>query len=125
MAELLMARVLLVDDVYTARSMIERVLARVGGYEVQSVGSGAEAITAALATPPDIIVLDISMAGMDGIDTLQALRHNGLVCPILAYTARTERTPGEFVAQGFDAYVSKNGNLSDLLATVREQLASH
>lgn len=120
-----MARVLLVDDVYTARSMIERVLSRVGGYEVQSVGSGADAVAAAVATPFDVIVLDISMAGMDGIATLQELRNRGLTCPVLAYTARTERTPGEFVAQGFDAYVSKNGNLSDLLATVREQLAKH
>lgn len=115
-----MARVLLVDDVYTARSMIERVLSRVGGYEVQSVGSGAEAVAAALALPPDVIVLDISMAGMDGLRTLQELRAQGVGCPIVAYTARNERRVGEFVSQGFDAYISKNGNLSDLLTRVRE-----
>ncbi|HMQ31548.1 MAG TPA: response regulator [Chloroflexaceae bacterium] len=115
-----MARVLLVDDVYTARSMVERVLARVGGYEVQSVGSGEEALAVAVAAPPDVIVLDISMAGMDGPTTLRALRSRGVTCSVVAYTARNERTPGEFVAQGFDAFVSKNGNLSDLLATVRE-----
>jgi hypothetical protein len=42
----------------------------------------------------------------------------------VAYTARTEQTPGEFVEQGFSAYVSKNGNLSNLLATVREMLSA-
>ncbi|NTU77781.1 MAG: response regulator [Chloroflexales bacterium] len=115
-----MARVLLVDDVYTARSMVERVLSRVGGYEVRSVGSGAEAVAVALATPPDVIILDISMAGMDGPTTLRELRARGVTCPIVAYTARSERRPGEFVAQGFDAYISKNGNLGDLLTRVRE-----
>lgn len=115
-----MAKILLVDDVYTARSMIERVLRHVGRYEVQSVGSGPEALEAASASPPDVIVLDISMAGLDGVGTLRELRSAGVRCPVVAYTARAERTSGEFVAQGFSAYVSKNGNLSGLLTTVRE-----
>lgn len=115
-----MAKILLVDDVYTARSMVERVLVRVGGYEVQAVGSGREALAAASAVPPDVIILDISMADMDGPTTLRELRARGVSCPVLAYTARTERVPGEFVGQGFHAYISKNGNLGDLLTTVRE-----
>jgi CheY-like chemotaxis protein len=115
-----MTRILLVDDVYTARSMTERILRHVGRYDVEAVGSGPEAVTAAVATPPDVIVLDISMAGMDGIRTLHALRAAGITCPVVAYTARTEQRSGEFVAQGFNAYVSKNGNISGLLTTVRE-----
>lgn len=115
-----MAKILLVDDVYTARSMVERVLRHVGRYEVQSVGSGAEAVEAAALSKPDAIILDISMAEMDGLATLQALRTRGVSCPIIAYTARTEKIAGEFVSQGFNAYVSKNGNLSGLLTTIRE-----
>jgi two-component system OmpR family response regulator len=99
--------------------MAERVLRHVGRYTVTSVGSGAEAITAAVANPPDLVVLDISMAHMDGIAVLQELRARGFTCPVVAFTARTERTPGEFMAQGFSAYVSKTGNLSSLLSTVR------
>lgn len=115
-----MAKILLVDDVYTARSMIERVLTHVGRYEVVAVGSGEEALAAAAAAPPDLVILDISMAGMDGLATLRELRARNILAPAVAYTARTERTPGEFVAQGFTAYVQKNGNLSNLLTTVRE-----
>lgn len=102
-----MARVLLVDDVYTARSMIERVLRHVGRYEVESVGSGNEALHVAGERPPDVVVLDISMSDLDGLGTLRALRAAGITCPIVAYTARAEQTHGEFVAQGFSAYVSK------------------
>lgn len=115
-----MAKILLVDDVYTARSMIERVLRHVGRYEVHSVDSGQEALLAAERNPPDVIILDINMANMDGLHTLRQLRDKGVFCPVVAYTARTERVSGEFVAQGFSAYVSKNGNLSGLLTTVRE-----
>ncbi len=115
-----MAKILLVDDVYTARSMMERVLQRVGRYEVLAVGNGEEALEAAVAERPDLIVLDISMAGMDGLTTLHELRARGVTSPVVAYTARAERTQGEFVAQGFTAYVQKDGSLSTLLTTVRE-----
>ena len=84
-----MAKILLVDDVYMARSMAERVLTHVGRYTVHSVGSGAEAIDAALVEAPDLIVLDISMGAMDGITTLRELRQRGVTCPVIAFTART------------------------------------
>lgn len=119
-----MAKILLVDDVLMARSMAERVLRHVGRYTVHSVGSGAEAIESALADPPDLIVLDISMAQMDGIATLRELRARGVSCPVVAFTSRTERTPGEFVTQGFSAYISKTGNLSSLLSIVRSILSA-
>jgi two-component system OmpR family response regulator len=119
-----MSKILLVDDVYMARSMAERVLTHVGRYSVRSVASGAEAIEAALADTPDLVILDISMAGMDGITALQELRERGVTCPAVAFTARSERTPGEFKSHGFNAYVSKTGDLSSLLETVRAVLAS-
>ena len=120
-----MPKILLVDDVYMARSMAERVLTHVGRYTVRSVASGAEAIEAALADTPDLIILDISMAGMDGITALHELRERGVACPTIAFTARTEKAPGEFKNHGFNAYVSKTGDLSSLLETVRAVLSSH
>jgi len=117
-----MTRILLVDDVMMARSMAERVLRHVGGYDVQSVGSGGEAVQAAQFSPPDLIVLDISMSEMDGIATLHELRARGIDCPVIAFTARVERRAGEFVALGFSAYASKTGDLRSLLDTVRNVL---
>ena len=119
-----MAKILLVDDVYMARSMAERVLTHVGRYSVRSVASGAEAIEAALADTPDLIILDISMAGMDGVTVLHQLRERGVTCPAIAFTARSERTPDEFKNHGFNAYVSKTGDLSSLLETVRAVLGN-
>ena len=117
-----MTRILLVDDIMMARSMAERVLRHVGGYDVQSVSNGAEAIQAAQFNPPDLIILDISMGEMDGISTLRELRARSVECPVIAFTARVERTPGEFAAKGFSAYASKTGDLRALLDTVREVL---
>jgi two-component system OmpR family response regulator len=119
-----MPNILLVDDVYMARSMAERVLKHVGRYTVHSVANGAEAIEAALANTPDLVILDISMAGMDGITVLQKLRESGVACPAIAFTARSEKVPGEFKNHGFNAYVSKTGDLSSLLETVRAVLSS-
>src|SRR4051794_24969103 len=119
-----MPKILLVDDVYAARSMAERVLTHVGRYTVRSVANGADAIEAALADTPDLIILDISMAGMDGITVLHELRERGVGCPAIAFTARTEKAPGEFKNHGFNAYVSKTGDLSSLLETVRTVLNS-
>ena len=119
-----MYKILLVDDVFMARSMAERVLKHVGRYSIRSVASGPEAIEAALADTPDLIILDISMAGMDGVTTLHELRQRSVACPAIAFTARTERTPGEFKNHGFNAYVSKTGDLSSLLETVRAVLSS-
>ena len=118
-----MPNILLVDDVYIARSMAERVLTHVGRYTVRSVASGTEAIESALADAPDLIILDISMAGMDGVNTLHELRERGIACPAIAFTARTEKAPGEFKNHGFNAYVSKTGDLSSLLETVRAVLS--
>jgi len=104
--------------------MAERVLTHVGRYTVRSVANGTEAIESALADAPDLIILDISMAGMDGINTLHELRERGIACPAIAFTARTEKAPGEFKNHGFNAYVSKTGDLSSLLETVRAVLGS-
>src|SRR5215213_3769056 len=119
-----MSKILLVDDVYMARSMAERVLTHVGRYTVRSVATGADAIEAALADAPDLIILDITMAGMDGITVLRELRERGVTCPAIAFTARSEKAPGEFKNHGFNAYVSKTGDLSSLLETVRAVLAN-
>ncbi len=117
-------KVLVVEDVYSIRLKTELVLRHAGRYEVTSVSSGAEAIEAARANLPDVMVLDIVMDGMDGITTLSELRRHGITCPAVAYTSRKERVSGELVARGFVAYVSKTETMSGLLTVLRTLLDS-
>lgn len=125
-----MKRILVVDDTPTARLKTELVLRQTGRYIVQSVGSGADALRVVRdTTPPDAIVLDIEMAGLDGIATMRALRGHCVKCVIIAYTARKERVPQEFERLGFDAYVPKLESLSGLIAMLQillnQQQRSH
>lgn len=117
-----MALILIVDDVYTTRLKSELVLRHTGGHNVRSAGNGLEALEMARAEMPDAIVLDIVMAGMDGLQTLQALRKHSVTCPVIAFTSRKERVPGEFVRRGFDGYVPKSDNLSALLASLASMI---
>jgi CheY-like chemotaxis protein len=67
-------RILVVDDDDDVRRLASMALARVGGYDVTSVSSGAECLAALGAGLPDAIVLDVMMPGMDGPTTLHALQ---------------------------------------------------
>jgi len=78
--------VLLVDDDADIRKMAALSLERIGGFRVTVASSGEEAIERALAAPPDLLLLDVSMPGTDGPATLAALRRD----------ARTERVPVVF-----------------------------
>lgn len=114
-----MQRVLIVEDVYTVRLKLELVLRNAASFIVCSASSGIEALMLVEETPPHAIVMDVVMADMDGIATLRMLRAHGVTCPVIAYTARNERQPGEFVDYGFDAYVSKAESLSKLIAMLQ------
>jgi CheY-like chemotaxis protein len=67
-------RIMVVDDDDDVRRLAAMALARVGGYEVTSVPSGAECLAALADGLPDAIVLDVMMPGMDGPTTLHALQ---------------------------------------------------
>jgi DNA-binding response OmpR family regulator len=85
-------RILLVEDDDSIRQIATMSLQLAGGYEVLAVESGAEAIRQASAFAPDLMVLDVSMPGMDGPQTLQALRSLVALAdvPAVFLTARTQ-----------------------------------
>lgn len=115
-----MKRILVVDDMHTARLKTELVLRQTGRYIVQSVQSGADALKVVRDNAlPDAVVLDIEMAGLDGIATMRALRGHCVKCVIIAYTSRKERVPQEFERLGFDAYVPKLESMSGLIAMLQ------
>ncbi len=81
-----MRRVLIVDDEAGMRHSLQRLLGP-AGYEVSTARSGAEALALVKETPFDVIVLDIQMPGLSGLDTLSRLREIDPKLPVVLITA--------------------------------------
>jgi two-component system, OmpR family, response regulator len=112
------ARVLVVEDDEAIADVLRRSL-RAEGHEVRSAGDGAEALTAAEQFSPDLVVLDLGLPRLDGMEVCRRLRAESDV-PILILTARTEtedRVKG--LDTGADDYLPKPFSLQELLARVR------
>lgn len=91
-------RILFADDDADIRSLASMSLARVGGYDVVAVSSGAEALECLLTWQPDAVVLDVRMPEMDGPSTLGRLRADERMrdIPVVFLTAglrRSDRVP--------------------------------
>jgi DNA-binding response OmpR family regulator len=115
-------RVLLVEDDRDIAEPLARALGR-EGYDVSSAGDGLVALQTVLDTPPDLIILDIGLPGMDGLEVCRQVRRARPQVPILMLTARDGEL--ETVAgldAGADDYVTKPFRLSELLARVRAML---
>lgn len=79
------ARVLLVDDEAPIRRLLAAMLKQ-AGFEVVAAASGAAALDVAAQSPPDVIMLDLKMPGMDGPETLRQLRERGDAAPVIILT---------------------------------------
>jgi two-component system, OmpR family, response regulator MprA len=114
-----MGRVLLVDDDRALRDAVGRAL-RLEGYEVVLVTDGPEALDVMARDPADLVVLDVSMPTMSGLDVCRRLRAGGDHSAVLMLTARDgipERVAG--LDAGADDYLVKPFSLDELLARVR------
>lgn len=78
-----MARILLVDDQEEVRRAMRRVLERLG-HQVTEAGDGREALAAMAGEPPHLVITDINMPDMDGIELMMAVRHGRVGIPIIA-----------------------------------------
>ncbi|SEG77416.1 two component transcriptional regulator, winged helix family [Actinacidiphila yanglinensis] len=108
-------RVLVVDDDAAIRRSLGRAL-RLRGFTVAEAGGGTEAIDLLERTPPDILVLDISMPDVDGIQVCRALRGTGSDLPVLVLSALDEvadRVAG--LQAGADDYLVKPFALEELV----------
>ncbi|MEX0269412.1 response regulator [Leptolyngbyaceae cyanobacterium UHCC 1019] len=118
-------RVLVVDDNPDVRTYISSIL-REKGYQVQTARNGAEGYKTAQAYAPHLIVTDLMMPHVSGLDLIRMIRlDDGLKgVPIILLTAKVdENTRIEGTEQGADAYLSKPFNDRELLAEVRNLLA--
>ena len=116
------AAILVVDDDAPIRRMLERTLAA-EGYAVQSAVDGGDALVSVERSTPDLILLDVTMPGLDGLAVCRRLRDKGLATPVLLLTARDElddRVAG--LDAGADDYVVKPFETVELLARVRALL---
>ncbi|MEU6097880.1 response regulator transcription factor [Streptomyces sp. NPDC047079] len=107
--------VLVVDDDPAIRRSLERGL-RLGGFRVSTAASGAQALAAIRDTPPDVLVLDVSMPGMSGIEVCTRLRDDGQDLPVLMLSALDEtadRIAG--LQAGGDDYLVKPFALQELV----------
>ncbi|MCE3265366.1 MAG: two component transcriptional regulator, winged helix family [Solirubrobacterales bacterium] len=115
------ARVLVVEDDEAIADVLRRSL-RAEGHEVESAADGVEALTITERFSPDLVILDLGLPRLDGIDVLKRLRIDGDV-PILILTARTEtdeRVQG--LDAGADDYLPKPFERAELLARIRALL---
>jgi len=115
-------QLLLVEDDAAMQATLQRSLAR-RGMEVTALGDGREALAQWTAQPPDAVVLDLSLPGLDGLQVLQQARARGLRTPVLLLTARG--TVGDRVLglnAGADDYLPKPFDLDELEARLRALL---
>ena len=116
-----MKTILVVDDepqiVQLVRDYLEH-----GGFKVVTAADGSSALRLAATVRPDLIVLDLGLPGVDGLDVTRSLRRNGEV-PIIMLTARTDESDKLVGLElGADDYITKPFSPKELVARVRSVL---
>ncbi len=115
------ATVLVVEDDETLLASVRRTLAY-EGYRVRTARTGSDALQAAREEPPDLVVLDVGLPGLDGLEVARRLRAGGGI-PVLMLSARdsvADRVAG--LESGADDYLIKPFAIEELLARVRARL---
>ncbi len=117
-----MTRVLVVDDEKNIRKLYETELKR-EGYEVLTAESGEEALEVIGREPLDIVVLDIRLEGMDGIDCLRTIMEKRRDLPVVLNSAYSTYKQ-DFASWMADAYVVKSSDLTELKDKIKEVLVA-
>jgi two-component system, OmpR family, response regulator MprA len=115
-------RLLVVDDDPSVREALALVL-DLNGFDVTTAGDGREAIRTLAIAPPDAVILDVLMPGLDGLEVCRRIRATGDRTPVLMLTARTEvseRVAG--LEAGADDYLAKPFAREELIARLRALL---
>ncbi|MGY3128399.1 two-component system OmpR family response regulator [Agrococcus sp. UYP33] len=118
-------RALVVDDEVNLSELLRMALSN-DGWEARTAGNGQEALNAVREFQPDIIVLDIMMPTIDGMEVLRRIRATGNDVPVLFLTAKDaveDRIAG--IDEGGDDYVTKPFNLEEVIARLRRMARRH
>jgi len=121
-----MKLILIVEDNDKNLKLVRDVL-QVKGYATIDAGNAEDGIVLARDRKPDLILMDIHLPGMNGIEALAVLRADGATAgiPVAAVTASVmQQDRSKITEAGFNAYVGKPINLKEFLDTVRDLLAA-
>jgi two-component system cell cycle response regulator DivK len=122
--ELELSLILIVEDNKTNLKLVRDVL-QVKGYETLEAGTAEDGLKLARALAPDLILMDIQLPGMNGIDALKALRAEPatVAIPVIAITASVmQQDRQENLRTGFNGFIEKPINLRKFLDTVQQTL---
>lgn len=117
-------KILVVDDVKTNRRMLQNILEK-NGFETNTAENGYDCIRSVLTQPPELILLDIEMPDISGIDVCRNLRNDSRVgpIPILFVTANTDdQTLSRAFAAGGNDFIRKPVNVVEVLKRVEANL---
>jgi CheY-like chemotaxis protein len=115
-------RILVVEDNEKNMKLFRDVLSA-SGFRTLEATTGGEAVDMASEHTPDLVLMDIQLPDLDGVQALHRLRadERTAAIPVLALTAQAMRGDRErFLAEGFDGYVSKPVNVRELVGIVRQ-----
>ena len=115
-----MSTLLIVDDEKNILKLYQREFSE-DGYEVLTASSGKEALEKLNAQPVDLVILDIRMPGLDGLETLKQVMESSSNPPIILNSAYTY-FKDDFLSWAAKAYVVKSSDVSELKAKTREVL---
>ncbi len=121
MGRLIVHKVLIVDDEPHLRLLYETELRR-AGYETMTASNALQGLEFVDTMKPDLVILDIRMAGMDGIEALQRILERDSTIPVVLNTAYSSYREN-FMTWSADAYITKSSDVTELLATIQDLLA--
>ena len=116
-----MTTVLIVEDDKNQRLLYEQEL-KLEGYDVVTASDGKDALEKIQEQLPDLIIMDINMPKMDGIETMGKILGKNREIPVIINTAYSNYKDN-FMSWAADAYIVKSSDLSELKNTVKEVLA--
>jgi two-component system cell cycle response regulator DivK len=115
-------RVLIVEDNEKNMKLVRDVL-QATGYRTLEATTGEEGVELALSQAPALVLMDVQLPGIDGVEALERLRQNERTAsiPVLALTAQAMSGDRErFLEAGFDGYLAKPVDVGELIEAVRE-----
>lgn len=118
------ARILYVEDDPNNIRLVQKML-KFSGYQVSIAGSGEDGLLQAMQQPPDLILMDINLPGIDGLEAAQRIKANTKLrhIPVIALTANTLiRDRQEALNAGCDGYLPKPISRMELLRSIQQFL---